>query len=80
MGRTTNGTGLLSNYTLAQAKRLSAGYPSRFGSAYADVTIPTLKEGLQLLLNSTNTTVMIMDLKEEGLAQKIAQVLQEVKK
>jgi glycerophosphoryl diester phosphodiesterase len=47
--RTTNGRGLVAEMTLAELRRFSAGYPERFGEAYAGERIPTLAEVMGLL-------------------------------
>jgi glycerophosphoryl diester phosphodiesterase len=49
LDRTTNGHGAVRNLTLAEIRSFSAGYPSRFGSAYAGERVPTLGEVLGLL-------------------------------
>ena len=50
--RTTNGRGLIADYTLAELKRLDAGYhfaeDGGFPYRGADVRIPTLEEALEL--------------------------------
>jgi glycerophosphoryl diester phosphodiesterase len=47
--RTTDGTGAVRDMTLAELRRLSAGYPSRFGAEYRGERIPTLSEVLGLI-------------------------------
>jgi glycerophosphoryl diester phosphodiesterase len=47
--RTTDGTGAVKDLTLAELRRLSAGYPSRFGDEFRGERIPTLAEVLGLL-------------------------------
>jgi glycerophosphoryl diester phosphodiesterase len=47
--RTTNGQGAVAEMTLAELRRLSAGYPERFGDAYAGERIPTLAEVMSLM-------------------------------
>jgi glycerophosphoryl diester phosphodiesterase len=47
--RTTTGQGAVSAHTLAEIRALSAGYPERFGSAFASERVPTLAEVLHLL-------------------------------
>lgn len=44
--RTTDGVGAVRDMTLAEVKRLSAGYPAKFGDAYRGERIPTLSEVL----------------------------------
>ncbi len=51
--RTTNGTGLVKNYTLQQLKELDAGswfnekYPDKANPAYEGIKVPTLEEVIQ---------------------------------
>jgi glycerophosphoryl diester phosphodiesterase len=47
--RTTDGTGRIVDHTLAEMRRLSAGYPSRFASEYAGERVSTLAEALNFL-------------------------------
>jgi len=44
LDRTTSGHGPVSRRTLAEIKRLEAGYPARFGTQFAGERIPTLAE------------------------------------
>lgn len=55
--RTTDGRGVVSEMTLDELRRLSAGYPSRFGANYQGERVPTLAEVLKLL--SGRARVMI---------------------
>lgn len=47
--RTTDGAGRVQDLTLAELRRLSAGYPARFGDEYRGERIPTLSEVLGLI-------------------------------
>jgi glycerophosphoryl diester phosphodiesterase len=47
--RTTDGRGRIVEHTLAEMRRLSAGYPERFGSQYAGERVSTLAEVLNFL-------------------------------
>lgn len=47
--RTTNGNGDARRMPLAELRKLSAGYPARFGDAHAGLRVPTLAEALGLL-------------------------------
>jgi glycerophosphoryl diester phosphodiesterase len=47
--RTTDGVGRIQDMTLAEIRRFSAGYPSRFGDAYRGERVPTLSEVLGLI-------------------------------
>lgn len=44
--RTTDGRGPVADLTLAELRRLSAGYPALFGGAYSGERVPTLAEAL----------------------------------
>ena len=46
LDRTTTGRGDVRRMTLAEVRAVSAGYPDRFGSAYAGERVPTLGEAL----------------------------------
>lgn len=47
--RTTDGHGNVADLTLPELRRLSAGYPERFGSAYSGQRVPTLAEVLNFV-------------------------------
>ena len=47
--RTTDGAGRVQDLTLVELRRLSAGYPARFGDAYRGERVPTLAEVLGLI-------------------------------
>ncbi|PYQ53891.1 MAG: hypothetical protein DMF78_07925 [Acidobacteria bacterium] len=57
--RTTDGRGEVKQMTLAEIRRFSAGYPSRFGSAYAGERVPTLAETLGLLRERAHAMIEI---------------------
>ena len=57
--RTTNGTGRLLDLTLADVRKLSAGYPSRFGKKFAGERVPTLVELLAFLRGRARILVEI---------------------
>jgi glycerophosphoryl diester phosphodiesterase len=57
--RTTNGRGAVGAMTLAELRKLSAGYPSRFGSDYAGERIPTLTEALSFLRGRVRAMIEI---------------------
>lgn len=46
--RTTDGRGRVADLTLAEIRKLSAGYPKRFGDRFAAEKVPTLAEVLNL--------------------------------
>ena len=46
LDRTTSGRGDVRQLSLAEIRALSAGYPSRFGTAYQGEHVPTLGIGL----------------------------------
>ena len=49
LDRTTSGQGLVADLTISEIRAVSAGYPQRFGRAYAGERVPTLAETLGLL-------------------------------
>ena len=57
--RTTSGTGRLLDQTLAEIRKVSAGYPSRFGDAYRGERVPTLSEVLGLLRGRATAMIEI---------------------
>jgi glycerophosphoryl diester phosphodiesterase len=57
--RTTDGRGEVKQMSLAEIRRFSAGYPSRFGSAYAGERVPTLAEALGLLRERAQAMIEI---------------------
>lgn len=73
--RTTNGTGLVRDHTLAQLKALDAGI--HFDPAYAATRIPTLDEVIGLLQRNHFTGIFNLELKTNkfpypGLEQQLA--------
>jgi len=63
LDRTTSGRGPVADRTLAEVRALSAGYPSRFGDAYAGERVPTLTEALAFLRGRARVMV---ELKRES--------------
>jgi len=59
LDRTTTGRGDVRRLTLAEVRSVSAGYPDRFGSAYAGERVPTLSEALALLRGRARVLVEI---------------------
>jgi glycerophosphoryl diester phosphodiesterase len=59
LDRTTTGRGDVRRLTLAEVRAVSAGYPDRFGSAYAGERVPTLGEALALLRERARVLVEI---------------------
>jgi glycerophosphoryl diester phosphodiesterase len=57
--RTTNGSGDVRRLTLAEVRSVSAGYPDRFGGAYAGERVPALSEVLALLRGRARVLVEI---------------------
>jgi glycerophosphoryl diester phosphodiesterase len=57
--RTTTGRGDVREMTLAEVRAVSAGYPERFGTAYAGERVPTLSEALALLRGRARVLVEI---------------------
>jgi len=73
--RTTNGTGLVQDHSLAEIKQLDAG--SHFGSEFAGTKVPTLDEVIQLLIKDHFTGVFNLELKTnkihyDGIEQALA--------
>ncbi|MCH4164635.1 MAG: glycerophosphodiester phosphodiesterase family protein [Lentilactobacillus diolivorans] len=59
--RTTNGTGLVKDKTLAEIKQLDAGY--RFSEEFKGTRVPTLQEVVALLLKNNFTGIFNLELK-----------------
>ena len=59
LDRTTNGHGAVRNMTMADIRRVSAGYPARFGSTYAGERVATLGEVLGLLRERAQAMIEI---------------------
>jgi glycerophosphoryl diester phosphodiesterase len=57
--RTTNGHGRIQAMSLAEVRRLSAGFPLRFGAAYAGERVPTLAEVLHFVRERARALVEI---------------------
>jgi glycerophosphoryl diester phosphodiesterase len=57
--RTTDGHGEVKQMSLAEIRRFSAGYPSRFGKDYAGERVPTLGEALGLLRERAQAMIEI---------------------
>ena len=57
--RTTDGHGPIASLSLSEARSLSAGYPARFGSAFATERIPTLREALELVRDRARVMIEI---------------------
>jgi glycerophosphoryl diester phosphodiesterase len=64
--RTTDGRGAVGELTLAELRRLSAGYPGRFGDAFRGERIPTLGEALALLKGRAR---VLIEIKKESLRE-----------
>lgn len=59
LDRTTTGRGDVRRMSLAEIRAVSAGYPDRFGTAYAGERVPTLAEALGLLHGRARVLVEI---------------------
>jgi glycerophosphoryl diester phosphodiesterase len=57
--RTTTGQGDVRQMTLAELRAVSAGYPARFGDAWAGERVPTLAEALALVRERARVLVEI---------------------
>ena len=71
--RTTDGTGKVTELTVAELKRLDAG--SWKGSDYAGEPVPTLAEALDLLKDSGCQAVI--EIKMEGIADKVIEAVRQ---
>ena len=72
LNRTTNGSGSVSNFSLAQIKQLDAG--SWFGAAYAGTEVPTLAEALVAVAQRGR---LLLDIKVAGMGTSIQAALDE---
>lgn len=59
LDRTTSGSGKLSDLTLAEIRAVSAGYPERFGAAFAGQRVPLLAEVLALIRGRAKAMIEI---------------------
>ena len=59
LDRTTTGRGDVRRMTLAEIRAVSAGYPERFGTAYAGERVPTFAEVLGLIRERARALVEI---------------------
>ncbi len=57
--RTTDGRGRVAELSLAELRRLSAGYPERFGPAWAGERVPTLAEVLAFVKGRARALIEI---------------------
>lgn len=57
--RTTNGTGRVGDLSLAEIRKLSAGYPARFGGQYLGERVPMLAEALALVKGRARVMIEI---------------------
>lgn len=57
--RTTSGRGAVRELTLAELRAVSAGYPARFGDAWAGERVPTLAEVLALVRDRARALIEI---------------------
>jgi glycerophosphoryl diester phosphodiesterase len=80
--RTTNGQGRVGEMSLVELRALSAGYPERFGSAYAGERIPTLAEVLAFLRGRVRAMVEIKSdsVNEDALGGIEARTIEEVRR
>lgn len=67
--RTTDGHGRVADLTLQELRALSAGYPERFGSAYAGERVPTLPEVLAFLKGRAHA---LIEIKRESVSEDAA--------
>lgn len=67
--RTTDGKGRVAELTLQELRALSAGYPKRFGQAYAGERVPTLPEVLAFLKGRARA---LIEIKREAVSEDAA--------
>lgn len=63
--RTTDGKGKVTEMSLAELKRLSAGYPEQFGREYSSQRVPALAEVLELVRGKARAMI---EIKKESVA------------
>ena len=59
LDRTTTGRGDVRKMTLAEVRAVSAGYPEKFGDAFAGERVPTLAEALSLLRDRARVMIEV---------------------
>lgn len=64
--RTTSGSGRVADMTLAEIRKLSAGYPERFGDRFASEKVPTLAEALTL---ARGRAKVMIEIKKESISE-----------
>jgi glycerophosphoryl diester phosphodiesterase len=74
--KTTNGSGLVSDFTLEQLKELSAGYSDKFGDQFESERIPTLEEVMKLAKGQIKVEI---EIKAQALAAKVVKLVKELK-
>lgn len=65
LDRTTNGRGPVCELSLQELRALSAGYPDRFGEAFAGERVPTLAETLHFLRGRAR---LVIEIKQDSAA------------
>lgn len=73
--RTTDGSGPVASFTLAQLKELDAGFPDKFGDQFEGTRIPTLEEALDLC--KSRNALFCFELKAPGVAKQTADLIRE---
>ena len=82
LDRTTTGRGDVREKTLAEVRAVSAGYPDRFGTAFAGERVPLLSEALALLRERAR---VLVEIKTESVTEDVdggieARVAEEVRR
>jgi glycerophosphoryl diester phosphodiesterase len=82
LDRTTDGSGDVHGLTLAELRKLSAGYRARFGETYSGERVPTLAEALALLRGRARAMIELKreSVGEDALAGIEARTLHEVRR
>jgi glycerophosphoryl diester phosphodiesterase len=65
LDRTTDGAGPVGELTLREIRKLSAGFPDRFGSRFRDQRVPTFAEALDLMRGRSQ---VLVEIKPESVA------------
>ena len=82
--RTTDGTGRVAELSFAELRKLSAGYPERFGDKYASERVPTLVEVLTLARGRAKVMIEIKkesvtDEEDDGIEARTIAVVREAR-
>jgi glycerophosphoryl diester phosphodiesterase len=65
LDRTTGGSGRVGEWSLAEIRKLSAGFPDRFGDRFREQRVPTFAEALELVRGRAQ---VLVEIKPESVA------------